>query len=669
MSELTGLLLLVAGVGALSGTGALAACCLRLRSTIEFALAVYLVGWAWLVAVALALSPLRWLDRWSLAGGIGLGLLCALALWVSCGRPSPPPFGRALGQGRDALRNPAVLVLAVAVALGTIYIGALALFTPANDWDVLAYHLARASFWKQEHGLGYIDNAGDWRLNLNPPNAEIGQLATMLLSGNDRYAALPQLFAYAALALCVAGLARRLGFATRDAAFAALSFATLPVVALQASGALNDLVVASFLTTAAFFALGTGLAPLLLLALAVALAIGTKFTALTALPLLAMVAAVGQRPRRWPALALAGVVGLAAGSAWYLVNAVETGALDGGAADVSGQRAELDAPALATTAMRLGLSFVDMSGAPWPTSLLFLVPAGILAALSVFSARRGRPHSVALLTAAAVTAGVIALPLLWELGVRIVFKAALLIGAEDALLDRIGWAINTTPEPTLAWYGPVATLLLATGSVMTVVAWRRREVSSVALALAAAPWVLLVTLTLTIVWDPWRGRFLLFGVALAAATWGVVLRSNAVALAVAAVGSTALLLTLVGYEGKPSGLLSEPTIWGNPRWEAQTRLSGSTEVLRFVEESVPDDSRIGLSLIGDHHVHPYFGPRLTRHVSLVPSDGGAAPADANWLVLAPSTRVRRCEDAWQPEFVHEGWRVERRLAPDACPNG
>jgi uncharacterized membrane protein YciS (DUF1049 family) len=669
VSELAGLLLLLAGVGALAATGSLVACCLRLRSTIEFALAVYLVAWGWLVAVTLALSPLRWVTRWSLVGGMGAGLLCALAAWVACGRPSPPSFGRALAGCRDALRNPAVLVLAVAVSLGTLYVGALAFFTPANDWDVLAYHLARASFWKQEHGLGYIDNAGDWRLNLNPPNAEIGQLATMLLSGRDRYAALPQLSAYAALALCVAGLARRLGFATRDAVFAALAFATLPVVALQASGALNDLVVASFLTAAAFFALGTGLAPLLMLGLAVALAIGTKFTALIALPLLALVAAVGRRPRRWPELAIAGVAGLAAGSAWYLVNAAETGALDGGAGDISGQRAELDGAATATTAMRLGLSFVDMSGAPWPTSLLFLVPASVLAAVSLFQARRGRSPNVALLTAAAVTAGVIAAPLIWELGVRAVFKLALLIGAEDALLDQIGWALNTKPEPTLAWYGPVASLLLAIGSAMIVVAWRRREVSTVALALAAAPWVLLLTLALTIAWDPWRGRFLLFGVALAAATWGVVLRSSALALATAAIGSTALFLTLAGYEGKPSGLLSEPTIWGNARWEAQARLSGSTEVLRFVEESVPEDSRIGLSLIGDHHVHPYFGPRLSRHVWLIPSDSGSPPADANWLVLAPSTQVRRCPDAWQPEFVHQEWRVERRIAADACLSG
>ena len=40
-----------------------------------------------------------------------------------------------------------------------------------------------------------MPNASDPRLNGNPPGAEIGVLATMLLSGGDRYAALPQVLA------------------------------------------------------------------------------------------------------------------------------------------------------------------------------------------------------------------------------------------------------------------------------------------------------------------------------------------------------------------------------------------------------------------------------------------------------------------------------------------
>ena len=289
MTELTGLLLLVVGLGLLAATGELAACCLRLRSPVEFVLAAYVIAWAWLVAASLLLSLWQLLTRGSLLAALAAGAGIALAAWLASGRPSPPPFGPSLAAARDALRNPAVLVLAVAVGLGAMYVIALAFFTPMNDWDALSYHLARAAFWKQEHGIVLIDDVADSRLNVNPPNAEIGQLATMVLSGSDRYVALPQLLAYAALVTSVAGLARRIGLAPAEAAFAALAFATLPVVALQASGALNDLVVASFLTAATLFALGSGLASLALFALALSLAVGVKFSGLLALPALVVV--------------------------------------------------------------------------------------------------------------------------------------------------------------------------------------------------------------------------------------------------------------------------------------------------------------------------------------------------------------------------------------------
>jgi hypothetical protein len=665
VSELGGLLLLLVGLGALAATGALAACCLRLRSPVELLLAAYVIAWAWLVAASLLLSLWQLLTRGSLLAALAAGAGIALAAWLASGRPSPPPFGPSLAAARDALRNPAVLVLAVAVALGTVYVIALAFFTPMNDWDALSYHLARAAFWKQEHGIVLIDDVADSRLNVNPPNAEIGQLATMVLSGSDRYAAVPQLLAYAALVTSVAGLARRIGLAPAEAAFAALAFATLPVVALQASGALNDLVVASFLTAATLFALGSGLASLAFFGLALSLAVGVKFSGLLALPALVAVVGVGTPLRRWPGLALAGIAGLAAGSTWYVVNAVETGSLDGGAAEETEQRAETSAAGTAARALRLALSFVDMPGAAWPVSSLFLYVACVIAAVGVVRLRRSRAEGVVLLVAALVIAGVAAAPAVWDLGVRIVYRIGLLLGQRDLLVE-LSWELNTKAEPTRAWYGPLAPVLLVAGAIAVVVAWRRGNLPTVALALAAAPWALILAFALALTWDPWRGRFLIFGVALAASTWGIVLRWSPVGRAASWIGAVVLFLALANYEGKWSGLFYEPTIWGNPRWEAQTRLSGPRHVFRFFDENVPADARIGVSLTDNHHLHPYFGANLSRHVSLVPAEGGSPPAAADWLVLAPETNVRRCPDAWRAEHVEGGWSVERRVAPDDC---
>jgi 4-amino-4-deoxy-L-arabinose transferase-like glycosyltransferase len=177
-------------------------------------------------------------------------------------------------------------------------------------------------------------------------------LGTTLLSGGDRYVALPQLLAYAALTLCVFGLARRLGLGVPEALFGALAFATLPVVALQASGALNDLVVASFLAAAAVFALRSERTSLILVAVAIGLAVGTKFTAVLALPTLAFVVALSGQVRRLPGLAVAGACGLALGAPWYLANLVETGDLDGGLAEYGDQRADASVTSVLTTAMR-----------------------------------------------------------------------------------------------------------------------------------------------------------------------------------------------------------------------------------------------------------------------------------------------------------------------------
>jgi hypothetical protein len=670
MRELEGLVVLLAGFGAVALTGALIAACLRPRSLVEFLLAAYVLAWTWLVAVSLALSLPKLLIRGWLLVALGVGAAVAAAVWFAFDRPPVPGVRSAVVSVRRALRDPVLLVLLVVVALGTVYIGALAFFTPANDWDALSYHLARASFWVQEHGLGYIAGNADSRLDVNPPNAEIGMAATMILAGNDRYVALPQLLAYAVLVVCVVGLGARIGLCARERVFAGLAFATLPVLVLQAPTALNDVVLASFLAAGTVFALSTGRGSVVLVALAVGLAIGTKFTGVVGLPTLAAVAAVGTPLRRWPALIVAGIAGLAAGSAWYVVNAVETGHLDGGAAEEFDQQAGIPDTVTVVSALRLALGFVEMPGAPWHTSLLFLVGAAALAALGAFLLlRRSRASGWGLLLGALLTASVIVLPLVQKLGVRVVYKTGLLIDTPLAFLDEVDWQLNTKAEPTLASYGPLGLLLLLAATALVVVAWRRRRMQPLALALAAAPWILLVTLAVALTWDPWRGRFLLFGIALAAATWGVALGSRALATGTVAIGATALFLALGNHESKQSGLFGEPTVWGKPRWYVQTGLSGSELIIRFVEESVPEDAHVVVALPGNHQIHPYFGQTLSRHISLLPVEGGIPPPDTEWLVRAPGTSVRQCDGSWVVEYAHQGWSVERRISPDSCVSG
>ena len=681
MTELAGLVVLAIALGALAVAGSLGACCLRLRSPGEFVLAAYVLAWTWLVLLALALSPVQLVTReWLLAGfGVGLGL--ALLVWSLRGRPPPPPFGPTLAAARHALRTPILLVLAVGVALGVVYSLALALFVPANDGDALAYHLARAAFWKQEHQLGYIANAVDLRLDINPPNAEIGQLATMVFASSDRYVALPQLAAYAALVLCVAVLARRIGLGFQEALFGALVFATLPVVLVQASSSLNDLVVASFLAIAAVFALRPGRASLVLVALAIGLAVGTKFTAPLALPALALVAAVARPRRDWAALIVAGLAGLALGSAWYGINLAETGKLDGGLAETADQRVDLGIAAITAELLRLLLDLIDMSGAPRPHYLVYPAVGFCVAAVSLVFVRR----SVRLAIGVALTGAFVAsIPVLmaggYEVGHRVVYRAWVAFDRPGDPLFGPGWNLNVVADPALSWYGPAGVLLLVVGAAVVIRLRVRGRLPSIAVGLALAPLILVATLALTIVWDPYRGRFLIFGFVLAAATWGVFARTRIAAGAVAAVALVSLGLSLANYVGKPSGLgeiwppralpfVPVESIWGVSRADAQTRLrpeSVERILFRRFEELVPGDAAVAVGARENDYLSPYFGARLSRHVDLV--DDGAPPVEAEWLVVAPRTTIRRCPHAWRLVFRRLGWVIERRVAPDDCLN-
>ena len=680
MTELVGACSLAVGLAILIGTGVLAASCLRPRSALELILSAYVLCWLWLVAVVYALSPLGLVTRGWLVAGLVAGLGLALLAWNASGRPRPPSLESGLELVSIAMRRPAVAVLALAVLAGFAYSVALALFTPVNEGDSLAYHLVRVAFWKQEQQIGYVPGAVDLRVDVSPPNVEIGQLATVLLSGGDRYVALPQLFAYVALVLGVAGIARRAGFHGAEAIFGALVFAALPIVVIQASGALNDLVVASFLTVATFFVLTQGRRFLLVFAVAVGLALGTKVTAVLALPTLLVLALVARPRRDWPALFAAGAAGVVIGSAWYVLNVVETGSIDGGLGEAADQRVEPSAAAIVVNGLRYGLDLLDMSGALTPASRLFLFVGLGLATLSAISLRSSRRAALSLAGAAVLTVSVLAIPALAAIGRDVVFRFWIVVGRPVTPRFETGWDLNRTADPADSWFGPLGAPLLLVGAGVVLVLWRRERVPLTALVLALAPLALLATFAAVVIWDPWRGRFLAFGVALAAATWGLLLRWPVTAAAVPAIAVAGLALSLANYQGKPSGLgaalgvrslygVPVDSIWGTERVEAQTMTrqdKAEETVLRFVEREIDSTAHVAVAPRENDFLYPYFGPRLTRRVALV-RPRGVAPRDADWLVLTPSAQALRCADAWRPELTLEaGWQVERRVAPDSC---
>jgi hypothetical protein len=670
-----GLILLALAIAALAATGALGAACLGARNAVELLLSAYAIAWTQVVAVALLLSPLDLVTREGLLAGLASTSAAVALVWHLRGRPRPPSLRPALWIVRGELRSPLVATLAIVVGICSVYILALAFLTPALEWDPLAYHLPRAALWAQQQSVAYVPNASDLRLDGNPPGAEIGILAGMLLTGDDRFAALPQVFALGALVVGIAGIARRLGSTHGQAMMAALVFAGLPLVALQAPTSYNDLVVASFVVAAGFAILGRTRLDLVLLALSVGMALTTKLTALIAFPLLVLLALVGAAPRRWPWLAGAGIAGILLGAPWYVLNLAETGDADGGLAEHTEQRQTLSLLAVMPTIRRYVFSFVDFSGSRGigVFTLYGGVAAAVLVTGLIVGLVRGRLRDSMLVALGA--AAVVTLPLaLVELGrgaLRGWFKFWLVVGREDISHADASWQLQVGSDAALSWYGPVAAALLVVGTPFALCDVVRRRRPPAVAVLACAPFVFIVIFSLLVPWDPWRGRFMVAAVAFAVAAWAPLLERRSVGWGVVAMTAVALPLSLLAMYTKPSSLPfihghEGPSIWTDP-WEVVfARLA---EVDGVVRTSATIDRGIRGPVVvasrEDDFLYLYLRHGNGNDVALVPVDGGRVPDEATWLVMPPGTSVVRC-GRWRLAVSEGGWRAWRRTGAGPC---
>jgi len=322
---------------------------LHLRGIVSFVLAVAVFGFAEIVAVSHALSLFGAYTRVWFLLAVGALAVAAVVTFIVL-RPPWPPLGRAGTVARHLVGDPVVAVLAGVVVLELGYLTALALFTPPTEGDVLTYHLTRALFWIQQHGVGSVPDATDNRINGLPADAELAQGATMLLSGSIRFTGLVQLTSLVVAVLAIYGTACRIGFARRPAAFGALLFPTLTVVALQAPTALNDLVVAALVAAVMYFTLGRTLGEIAVAGVALALLVGTKPTGLLALPLLFLVCILSYRGRKLAVALAVGVACIIVGAAWYgFVNAAAGKGVFGEPGDSSGHGGGVLAVAARTT--------------------------------------------------------------------------------------------------------------------------------------------------------------------------------------------------------------------------------------------------------------------------------------------------------------------------------
>ena len=492
----------------------------------------------------------------------------------------------------------------------------------------------------------------------------------MVVSGSDRFAALGQFLAVGALAVAVFGVGRRIGLPGRRAAFGALLVPLLPVVLVQSWTGFTDLVFASFLVAAVYFGLGSRRGELVPFGLAVGLALGTKFSARCCFRSSPCPCSCTSPLAASPGFALSGLAGAAFGGIWYVANAFRADEALGDV-DESGFQS-LGLGPVAASLIRYVVEFLDLSGSLGADVLVYAV-AGTALAVAALALRAERGTRRSLLAAAAAVA-------LLPLGIATARRAVAALGETawaaggDSEVER--WFAENAVQQTVSdgavsWFGPLGVTMAVAALPLAVVAVKRGA-KRTAIVMAAAPFLALLCVALSVVYLRYQGRYFVAGLALSASTWGLAAGWRAARVAIATAALVTAFLCLLNSIGKPSGLdllhaKHQATVWSMPRWEQQGLLRWSPperheiRTMRFVERTVPLDASIGLALETNDFGFPYFGAGLTRRVSIV-DDGDTIPPTVDWLVVSPGRRVARCDAAWRVAHRERlGWEVWRRI--------
>ena len=641
-----------------------AACCaslLRLRGIVSFVLAVAVFVFAEIVAVSHALSLLGAYTRVWFLLAVGALAVAAVVTFIVL-RPPWPPLDRTGAVTRHLVGDPVIAALAVVVVLELGYLTALALFTPPTEGDVLSYHLTRALFWIQQHGVGSVPDATDNRINGLPADAELAQGATMLLSGSIRFTGLVQLTSLVVAVLAIYGTACRIGFARRPAAFGALLFPTLTVVALQAPTALNDLVVAALVAAVMYFTLGRTLGEIAVAGVALALLVGTKPTGLLALPLLFLVCILIYRGRNLAVALAVGVACIVVGAAWYgFVNAAAGKGVFGEPGDSSGHGGGMLAVAARTTRYAVEAFEVPVSGRDLA---VYALAAGVVA---VGGLALRRPALV-VLGATALTLLPVAVPTLERALHSVYWHGWTFVGyGEATALDPARGASSASSMGS--WYGPVGIALTIVSLVLVTRRALRRTLPPVAAVLAWAPPVVLAGTAFIAAYHPLDGRYAMSGVTLGAATWGVVRGSSAGSAATTAVAVTSVAVALVMYAERPAGIglleaESHASIWTRPRAWSQIQQPEVARLVDYLDAHATSGETIAVTRTWWVYPFAYVGwPRIEHRLVYADSPSEASRRRAAWAVL-PSGLA--CERGWKLAMRSDPWAIYRQDPRARC---
>jgi hypothetical protein len=366
---------------------------------------------------------------------------------------------------------------------------------------------------------------------------------------------------------------------------------------------------------------------------------------------------------------IAVVVGVFAGAFWYALNLKETGTWDGHVSE--GYTVDRSPVAIVALITRLGINFIDMSGASGRDRWLYALASALVLAVAVLAFALSRRRSTL------VTGGIAAMVAIAPLSlfpiehdlIRVYFKVWRAFGRTDLANLDSGRDI-TIAASNFSWYGPLGSMLLISAGALTLLAVRRHRLDRIAAICVLAPFYWLIVYSIVVFYQDWIGRYFAFAFVLAASTWGIVLKWRPVAWGVTAIAATSLLLTLANDAKRPSGLplleRDKPrSVWNTPRWTGVALRKDYDAPIRFLDKHVPTSADVGLAITTSDPVYPFFGRELERHVRFV-YDADRDIAGVDWVFVRPGRKVSLCP-AWRTMLTTaDGWRILRRLRARTC---
>lgn len=200
------------------------------------------------------------------------------------------------GLNYSDFRNKAINSLKLDKSLMWLYVGfcvliivsiTLCLLLPVTNADAEAYHVARSLFWVLQGSLNHF-NIADIRNLCLPINSEILYAWVILFLKNDSFLGFFSFIGYLLSIVSIYSIMGLLGYCTRKKLWVIFILSSFASVIVQISGTETDIIIASLILSSIFL-FWYGLkknqkTPVYMASLAYAIALGTKTTAIIAIP-------------------------------------------------------------------------------------------------------------------------------------------------------------------------------------------------------------------------------------------------------------------------------------------------------------------------------------------------------------------------------------------------